>query len=322
LSPSLPTVSVIIAAYNAESFIERAILSALQQTIPILEILVIDDASTDRTVAAVERIATTHDNVRLIALEVNCGPSVARNVGLESAQGDWIAVLDADDAFLPDRLAHLLGVARECEADIIVDAFRYYFPSSGTIDPSAFGDESAPPERVSLEKFLSMARPLGSGPDWGMLKPLFKSKFIARHGLRYPTKSRHGEDFLLLVETFLAGARYVFSRHAGYLYTDRSSGLSRTTVNYPLMWQHTEALMSDTRIQHQAGVLHALGERVEALKKLTAAREMGVSWRRRNLLAIAHRLSVDAFARTVLWEKIRRRLKGRYPRGTQDLRTR
>jgi len=94
------TLSVVIPAYNNERWIGRAIDSVLSQSQPADEILVVDDGSTDRTA---EMAADCGGPVRLIR-QPNGGASAARNAGIEAASGNWIAFLDADDQWLPDKL--------------------------------------------------------------------------------------------------------------------------------------------------------------------------------------------------------------------------
>ena len=103
--------SVIIPAYNVSGIIGRAIRSAAAQTFSPLEILVIDDCSTDDTVEVVRALGREIPSIRLLSTPANSGPSAARNVGLRAAQGDWIALLDSDDAWRPGRLKRLLEVA-------------------------------------------------------------------------------------------------------------------------------------------------------------------------------------------------------------------
>ncbi len=98
---SAPKVSVIITAYNSASTITAAINSALQQTVPPYEVIVIDDGSTDSTA---DLVAGYSDRVRLVR-QSNQGPSAARNTGLAMASGDFIAFLDGDDTWHPEKLA-------------------------------------------------------------------------------------------------------------------------------------------------------------------------------------------------------------------------
>ena len=88
LGPSIsgnPTVSVLIAAYNASRFLRRAVQSALAQTLAPLEVLIVDDASTDDTRVVANALAAEDSRVRILTLPVNSGPAAARNVGLNAA---------------------------------------------------------------------------------------------------------------------------------------------------------------------------------------------------------------------------------------------
>ncbi|MCH9023643.1 MAG: glycosyltransferase family 2 protein [Planctomycetes bacterium] len=103
------TVSVVIPAYNIEDYITRAINSALAQTYPPHEIIVTDDGSTDRTA---ERIKQFGSKVRYIYQD-NAGPSAARNTAIKVATGRWIALLDGDDEWLPEKLELQIELLRK-----------------------------------------------------------------------------------------------------------------------------------------------------------------------------------------------------------------
>jgi len=94
--------SVVIPAYNAENTIERAISSVLAQSYPPFEIIIVDDTSKDKTQEIIE--SKYADAVKYIQKISNNGSSVARNTGMDAAKGDYIAFLDADDAWHPDKL--------------------------------------------------------------------------------------------------------------------------------------------------------------------------------------------------------------------------
>jgi len=96
-----PRVSVIIPAYNAVAHLRRAVESALGQTMSDLEIIIVDDASTDATLEIAGRIAAQDSRVRVLHNERNSGPSVSRNRAIAAARGEWIAILDADDSWFP-----------------------------------------------------------------------------------------------------------------------------------------------------------------------------------------------------------------------------
>lgn len=102
-SSKKPRVTVLIPVYNGEKYIHGAITSILAQTYTHLELLIVDDGSTDRTVGIVKDYED--GRVRLIQNEKNAGPCATRNRGIQAAAGEYIAMLDADDIACPDRLA-------------------------------------------------------------------------------------------------------------------------------------------------------------------------------------------------------------------------
>ena len=104
---ALPLISVIIPTYNAEAFIAKTLASVLAQTHRHLEILVVDDGSCDRTGGVVKEIAQQHSHITLLQ-QPNQGVAAARNAGIEKAQGDFIAPIDADDLWHPEMLEKLI----------------------------------------------------------------------------------------------------------------------------------------------------------------------------------------------------------------------
>ena len=96
-------VSVIVPAHNAERWIEFTLKSAQEQTLNAIEIIVVDDGSTDRTAALVERQAAADSRIRLIR-QANGGVGAARNAGILASQAAYLAPLDADDIWFPDKL--------------------------------------------------------------------------------------------------------------------------------------------------------------------------------------------------------------------------
>ncbi|MEL6918268.1 MAG: glycosyltransferase family 2 protein [Bacteroidota bacterium] len=100
-----PLVSIITPAYNSEKFIAETIDSVREQTYQNWEMLIVDDCSTDNTVAHIEKIAKVDSRVKLSINPVNSGAAVTRNKGLEMAKGRFIAFLDSDDKWYKNKLA-------------------------------------------------------------------------------------------------------------------------------------------------------------------------------------------------------------------------
>lgn len=121
-------VSVIIPVYNRRELITRAVDSVLTQTLPPTEIILVDDGSTDGTREIVENLAARNPNVCLI-VQANAGSSAARNRGIEAAKGEWIAFLDSDDVWIPEKLANSFAlVEREPDIDFVHTNWLAHYP--------------------------------------------------------------------------------------------------------------------------------------------------------------------------------------------------
>lgn len=123
----MPHVSVIIPAHNAELFVRAAVASALAQTHTDLEVVVVDDGSSDGTAAA---LASFGDRIRVLQ-QAQGGPAKARNLGASAARGTWLAFLDADDTWLPRKLERQLALADDTIGLVYSD--RYNTGSRGSL---------------------------------------------------------------------------------------------------------------------------------------------------------------------------------------------
>ena len=105
-----PMVSVVLPVFNGELSIGRAVQSVLAQTMSDLELVVVDDGSADRTSSVVSRYS--EPRLKLVKLANNSGTSAARNAGISLARGEYIAFLDSDDEWQPDKLEQQVGTIR------------------------------------------------------------------------------------------------------------------------------------------------------------------------------------------------------------------
>lgn len=108
MSESMPLVSVVICAYNVEQYIDKCVSSVMCQTYRNLEILCVDDCSTDKTREKLQELAKADSRIRVIAQTVNGGRSEARNAGLKAATGEYISFIDGDDEIKPQTYERLL----------------------------------------------------------------------------------------------------------------------------------------------------------------------------------------------------------------------
>jgi succinoglycan biosynthesis protein ExoO len=209
--------SVIMPAYNVSGIIERAIRSALAQTLPPLEILVIDDCSTDDTVEVVRALAREIPSLRVLSTPVNSGPAAARNVGLRAAKADWIALLDSDDAWKPGRLKRLSEVASATSADFVADNLVLWDDIADTeVKPFHFELPEPQKEVTLLDMFRADDNFNFSKASFAVMQPICRRKFLADHGLEYDENLKVGEDFALMAESLFNGAKVILIREVRY----------------------------------------------------------------------------------------------------------
>ena len=125
-------VSIIIPCYNSEHFVARAICSVMNQTFKDLEIILIDNNSSDNTLSVLKSYQNKHPDLFSVFQELTKGAPAARNLGLTKARGEWIQFLDADDELLPDKIQHQLNVAQVAKADVVAGECLMKYDNSKT----------------------------------------------------------------------------------------------------------------------------------------------------------------------------------------------
>ena len=212
--------SVIIPAYNVSGIIGRAIRSAAAQTLPPLEILVIDDCSTDDTVEVVRALGRETPSLRLLSTPANGGPSAARNVGLRAAKADWIGLLDADDAWKPGRLERLTEVALATSADFVADDLVMWdIVADVEFKPPYYGLPEPQKQIGLLDIFRAEDDFNISKSSFGLMKPIMRRKFLADHKLEYDERINFSEDLVIYVESLFNGAKIIMINEAYYIYS-------------------------------------------------------------------------------------------------------
>lgn len=204
-----PRFSVVIPAFNAAATLAHAIESVRAQSWPAHEIIVVDDGSTDATAEVAHQFA----DVRLIR-QANSGVSVARNAGAAAASGDWLAFLDADDSYAPDRLRlHAEWIAEDPTLDFLTGDYEYR-DAAGTLLGTSMVQHVA--GRAMLAKAGGATRVVMDRPDeiaafvadhFGDTHTLSvpRTRFIELGG--YPTGFKVCEDVHFLARLVAHGHR-------------------------------------------------------------------------------------------------------------------
>jgi succinoglycan biosynthesis protein ExoO len=227
-------VSVVIPALNAAAFVGGAIRSVLAQTLSDLEVVVVDDGSTDATAAIVQGFMGEDARVRLIRHETPRGVSAARNTAIGVATGDWIALLDADDAFTPARLERLVAEAERRGLDGLADNLQVVDYATGAPLGLAFPDDwMTTGEPLTLDMLLDRDTP--GNHDFrplGLIKPILRRDRLQSLGFGFAEDIAFAEDFLLYAQLLLSGFRLGLTGAALYVYAVRpNSASNRSTLH-------------------------------------------------------------------------------------------
>lgn len=310
-----PRVSVIIPAYNAAPYLARAIESVLAQTERALEVIVVDDASSDDTLAVARSF--TDPRVRVLQNPGNRGPSYSRNRAIEAAQGTWIALLDADDWYVPERLERLLEAAEQEQADLLAD--DHYRIDDGADAPSTTQFRTC--RRIIRSRFAidaaTFVRTTRTGTPslrLGCSKPLMRRAFLQQHRLRYDEDVWFCEDFLLYLQCLLRGGRFVVVPEAYYY--RRMHGTSITAGDIVRMLEHeialTTRLLRSPLVQAQPPVEAALRNHQRDLERHLAFRRIERAEQARSLPAFLYALYRDpkslAFVAHRVSDRVRQRI--------------
>lgn len=122
-------ISIVCPAKNSENFLDRAIRSVLHQTLTNWELWVVDDGSSDDTGLIARAFAAEDSRIFVIKNEAGSGVPTARNIGLDAARGRWVAFLDSDDEWLPEKLEKTLAFAQENQSPLTFTGYRATDPS-------------------------------------------------------------------------------------------------------------------------------------------------------------------------------------------------
>jgi succinoglycan biosynthesis protein ExoO len=311
-SAAAPCVTIIMPSYNARACIMRAIDSALAQTFDDFELVVVDDASSDGTAALVEQAYRDEERIKLIRLERNSGAAHARNAGLAVARGQWIALLDSDDAWQPDRLARLLD--QSADVDAVFDNLAEYDPATGTAARPLF--PTFPEGALTIEALLSPQVP-GSRYDFGYLKPLMRHAFLSAKGLRYDGSLRRSQDLVLYVTMLLEGARTRTIDAPLYIYTAPVGAGGRNLSLQPKFVPRDDVVRVALERLHErfAGRLsttaeRALEQRIAFLRRVRPISDFYDARRIGNYRRMATLLVSEPAVRREVASKVWRRLQG------------
>ncbi|MDG2520301.1 glycosyltransferase [Caulobacter segnis] len=222
-----PTVSVLMANHNGARHLAEAVRSVLASTLSGLELIVVDDASTDDSIALLSRLAESDPRMRVLARPSSGGPGAARNLALSQAQGEFLAVVDSDDFIHPERLEALVAEARGSGAHIVIDDLLIFADDGGSQPRTLLrGDLAKRPQWIALPDYIRSNRLYGSAPSLGFAKPLIRRQVLAEAGVTYAEDLPVGEDFDLIARAMGKGMTLWCTPRIAYFYRKHPQSIS------------------------------------------------------------------------------------------------
>ncbi|GAA1710365.1 hypothetical protein GCM10009809_03380 [Isoptericola hypogeus] len=201
-----PRVSVVVPVYNGANTVEEAVRSVFDQTLPAeqVEIVTVDDGSTDDSLAVLRRLEKQHPRMRVVTQARSGTAAAPRNAGIEASTGRHLFFLDADDVLAPAALEKMADAADALEADVVLGKME------------GFAGRTNVPRRVF--KKTSVDADLVANHMMGALGPtkLFRAAHVSGQGLRFPAGLLHGEDQPFVAEAELSARRVVILTDAVY----------------------------------------------------------------------------------------------------------
>ena len=230
----MPAVSIIIPVYNTEKYLRECLDSVLAQTMTDIEVLCVDDGSTDSSPEILNEYAAKDPRVTVINSEINNGLGGARNLGLPHATGKYLLFLDSDDIFDPQLVEKTYARAEETSADICVfGGERYYEDTGKRIPMPGLCRADLIPETVFSAKdhpneIFSISFP-------AVWNKLFRREFINAEGIVFP-KLRTCEDFPFTFTALACAERITLLNEPLVSYRQRSGSLMQSQDKYNLVF--------------------------------------------------------------------------------------
>ncbi|MDR3315972.1 MAG: glycosyltransferase family 2 protein [Coriobacteriales bacterium] len=225
-------ISVIIPVYNVEGVLAETLDSVLGQTHRELEVICIDDGSTDGSRALLEQYAAQDARIRVLT-QPNAGAGAARNRGLDAAQGAYLSFLDADDTFEPEMLALAYQRCKRYDADFcLFDSDEFGVERWRTAGPATINKKLLPLEQPVFDFRAIKGDVFRSMLGWAWDK-LYKTAFVRAHDLRFPEQHNTEDLYFVFAGLVLAERITVLDKTLVHQRIRPSTSLSKSRARHP-----------------------------------------------------------------------------------------
>lgn len=234
----MPKVSVVIALYNKEQYIKQCIESVLSQSLNDIEIIIVDDCSSDNSYNIVQEYAKNDYRIKCIKNDKNCNTGITRNRGIDAACGEYIYSLDADDFLYPNSLEKAYNIAHENDLDILIGNFiQINDNNSEEKYCSALDDlNDALDVKFNYNTLIDVEKCIKYGAfqgyPWSLNRTLFKRNYILAYNIRN-SSSCFGEDIIFSHMALFHAKRLMFTEQVLFYYrVNEFSICNSTSIKY------------------------------------------------------------------------------------------
>lgn len=214
-------ISVIIPIYNVEQYLKRCIDSVLCQKEISLEVILVDDGSTDSSGEICDDYASKNDNVKCLHIE-NCGPATAKNKGFDMAKGNYVAFIDSDDEIKPDMFYTMLKSGYQHNADIVCCNYIQVDEQGHISHTKHTGQEYVLTQDEALKAILIKDKIYSQ--CW---TKIYKRDTMQENGVRNTEGLKTEEDYIYNIQAFACSKTVCIVDKPLYIYTHRSKSLSK-----------------------------------------------------------------------------------------------
>ena len=219
-------VSVIMPIYNADEYLRPALDSVIDQTLREIEIICVDDGSTDHSLEILKEYQQKDERLRIVT-ETNAGPALARNNGIRRARGEYISFLDADDFFELDMLEKMYNEAKENDLDIVISNYDIYNNCKAEFSKAVVEENEDIYKGVSVTSKNDHPDEIFTSTNGSAWNKLYRTSFIIEKNLSFLTEVKTYED-VYFVLTSLSLAERVGKVHKVLLHHRVHSEQTRT----------------------------------------------------------------------------------------------
>lgn len=241
----MPLVSIVIPIYNAENTLRKCLNSIIFQTYKEIEVILVDDGSSDDSVKICEGYCLKHNNIQLIK-QKNQGPASARNKGIENAKGKYVYFVDADD-YIEEKLVEIMvAKAEENNADMVICNYYIEKRNGVSIKHEYYCEEGLYVEQNAIEFGRKLINDVSQNriPPYSWIR-LIKRECLLQSGIRYENGMIRSEDYHFFVRLHFTMNRIYIISEPLYHYVELNTSITHRYI--PLYWESVKLIYNSLK---------------------------------------------------------------------------